>query len=446
MDIIIAGAGGIGFHLAQLLASANQNIRLIDVDEEVLQYAADHLDVFTVRGDASSIDVLRNAGVANCQLFISTTTHESTNLLTAILAKKLGARRTIARVNNPEYIEERQLENFREVGIDELFSPLLLAAEEIGQLIHQVSATDVFNFEDGKISIVGFTVDNSSGLNGKTFDEFKAELPGNIMKPIAILRATKTLRPFGATRIRAQDHIYIATNLENIDRLNAYVGKTLQKVKRLMIVGGGRLALQTARLLEKEFSISVVAGSEKNCKRFIEQLDNSLVIQGKPDNIELLREEGLENMDAFVALTPNSETNIITSLTAERFGVYKTIAHVDNVAYTHISQQIGVDTLINQKLIAANNIFRYFRKGKVEAIKSLQGVEGEIIEFNIAKNNTVTAKPIGELRLPEKAVVAGVVRQDAGLIVEDDFRLQLGDKVIIFAPPSCIESVTNTFR
>ena len=446
MDIIIAGAGGIGFHLAQLLASANQNIRLIDVDEKVLQYAADHLDVFTVRGDASSIDVLRNAGVANCQLFISTTTHESTNLLTAILAKKLGARRTIARVNNPEYIEQRQIDNFREVGIDELFSPLLLAAEEISQLIHQVSATDVTNFEDGKISIVGFTVDNSSVLNGKTFDEFKAGLPDSIVKPIAILRYTETLRPSGSTRIQAQDHIYVATNLQNIDRLNAYIGKTLQKVKRMMIVGGGRLALQTARLLEKEFSVSVVAGKEENCKRFIELLDNALVIQGKPDNIDLLREEGLENMDAFVALTPNSETNIIASLTAERYGVYKTIAHVDNVAYTHISQQIGVDTLINQKLIAANNIFKYFRKGKVEAIRSLQGVEGEIIEFNIAKNNSVTAKPIGELRLPELAVVAGVVRNDSGLIVEDDFQLQLGDKVIIFAPPSCIESVANTFR
>ena len=446
MDIIIAGAGGIGFHLAQLLASANQDIKLIDVDEEVLQYAADHLDVFTVRGDASSIDVLRSAGVASCQLFIATTTHESTNLLTAILAKKLGARRTIARVNNPEYIEERQMENFREVGIDELFSPLLLAAEEIQTLIHQVSATDVFNFEDGKISILGFTVDNSSVLNGKSFDEFKADLPDHMVKPIAILRHTETLRPSGSTRIRASDHIYLATNLQNIDRLNAYIGKTLRKVKRLMIVGGGRLALQTARLLEHEFSISVVAGKEATCKRFIEQLDNALVLQGKPDNIELLLEEGLKNMDAFIALTPNSETNIITSLTAERFGVYKTIAHVDNVAYTHISQQIGVDTLINQKLIAANNIFRYFRKGKVEAIKSLQGVEGEIIEFNIAKNNTVTAKPIGELRLPEKAVVAGVVRQEAGLIVGDNFQLQLGDKVIIFAPPSCIESVANTFR
>lgn len=213
-----------------------------------------------------------------------------------------------------------------------------------------------------------------------------------------------------------------------------------------MIIGDTRLALYTAKMLESTFSITVVVKEQRSCKKFVETLKKALVIEGDPANTEILKDEGLHEMDALIALTPNSELNIISCLIAEKMGVYKTVALVDNSAYTHISQSIGVDTLINKKILAANNIFRYVRKGHVEAIASFHGVDAEIIEFVLHKNNHVTRKPIAELPLPEGAIIAGVIRQDQGIIPSSDFILEIEDKVVVCVLPSCIKKVEAIFK
>ena len=213
-----------------------------------------------------------------------------------------------------------------------------------------------------------------------------------------------------------------------------------------MIVGGTDVGQTTAQLLEKDYNVTIVDQSKETCKHLAENLDNTLIIKANPGNVELLKEEGLENMDAFIALTPNSETNIITSLMAEDAGVFKTIALVDNTDYTHISQNIGVDTIINKKLIAANNIFRFVRKGKVEAITSLHGVKAEIIEFIIQKNNRITKYRLKDLHFPYKAMIGGVIRGEESLIPDGNFQLQLHDKVIVFTLPEAISKVEEMFR
>ena len=428
MNIVIAGSGDIGFHLANLLVEDDHNIILIDLDERLLEHASHHLDVMTIRGDASSISVLSQADLSHTDLYIAATTHETTNLLSSILAKKLGAKRTVARVNNIEYLEKTQRKNFSEMGVDNIFSPRLLASQEIERLIHRCSVTDIFEFEEGELSIVGFTADNSSRLVGMSYVELDEETPDFLIRTIAILRNGSTMIPEKKDRILAGDHIYLSTTLQDFEKLNSYIDKTLQKVKKVMIVGGSQLALETARILEDEFNLSIIIQDEERCKVFLENLNDSLVIHGDAGNIDLLKEEGLESMDAFIALTPNSEINIITSLTAEKCGVYKTIALVDNAAYTHISQNIGVDTLINKKIIAANEIFRYVRKGKVEAIASLQGVNAEIIEFEIHKKNRTVSVPLRELRLPESARIVGIIRDGKGTIPDSEFVFNVGDK------------------
>ncbi len=446
MKIIIAGAGDIGFHLAKLLALEQQDIILIDNNQEVLDYVATHLDVITIRGDSSSIKVLEETGVKNADLFLAVTTSEKTNLITAILSKKLGAKQTIARVNSLEYLTEVTKVHFAQLGVDSLISPRQLAAQEIVRLIHQVSLTDIFDFEKGKISVIGFMMDDHSPLVDQTIREIDKNNPDVPFKPIGILRNHKTIIPGGDTKLYGKDHIYCITKNDTIDQVVKFVGKDLVKVKNIMIVGGTDVGYSTALLLENEYNVTLVEKDKETCKKLAETLNNTLIVKGDPGNVELLKEEGLEIMDAFIALTPNSETNIITSLMAEDAGVFKTIALVNNTDYTHISQNIGIDTIINKKLIAANNIFRFVRKGKVEAITSLHGVNAEIIEFIIEKSNRITKHSLKDLHFPKKAVIAGVIRGEDSLIPNGDFQIQLHDKVIVFALPEAISKVEELFR
>ncbi len=446
MKIIIAGAGDIGFHLAQLLCVENQAITLVDSNNEVLEYAATHLDVLTVSGDASSLDVLMEANVENADLVLAVTTSETTNLMTAILAKKKGARRTIARVSNTEYLKENQGHLFTELGIDSLFSPRLLAAREIQRLINRVSFTDIFEFENGKISVVGITLDDDSPLVNTRMDELKQLVVDVALRPMAILRGHQTIIPNGQVVLKRNDHVYFITRTDKIDLIENFVGSKKRKVKRIMILGGSGMAYETAKLLEDEYSVTLIEASKERCKVLAEKLNNTLIINGRADNVDLLQEEGMDTMDAFIALTPNSETNIIASLTAKNHGVYRTIAQVENKEYTHISQNIGVDTLINKKLIAANNIFRYVRKGRVEAITGLHGVDAEVIEFVVTKNNTLTRKKLRDLHFPKSALVGCVIRGEETLLPNGDFTFQLNDKAIVFAMPGAIAGVERLFR
>ncbi len=446
MKIVIAGAGDIGFHLAKLLSFEQKNIVLIDISAEVLDYAQSHIDVQVIRGDSGSVSILESAGADEADLFLAVTTSEKTNLVSAILAKKMGARQTIARVNNVEYLEAATRQMFCELGVDSLISPRALAAQEIERLVRQSSLTDHFEFEGGKVSLFGITLDSQSTVINQTIDHIAEVHKKFRFKPIAILRGHNTIIPRGGTILRANDHLYFITERENIDEVLEVFGKKGNKASRIMIVGGTDVGLRSAELLEGEYHVTIVDNDKATCKDLVDCLSHSLVIKGDPGNVELLLEEGLKKMDVFIAVTPNSETNIITSLMAKEYGIRKTIALVENADYTHISQNIGVDTIINKKLIAANNIFRYVRKGKIEAITSLHGVDAEIIEFIIQKSNRLTKYPLRELHFPNNALIGGVIRKDTSLIPDGNFQLQLDDKVIVFALPEAINAVEKMFR
>jgi len=446
MKIVIAGAGDVGFHLAELLAFEQRDIVLIDNNQDVLDYAATHLDVMTLRGDASSIEILEQAQVSRAGLVLAVTTSEKTNLLTAILAKKMGARQTIARVKTMDYLEDEQRKMFEELGVDALIAPSQLAAEEIQRLIGQCSFTDIYEFEEGRINLVGLTLGEFSPLANVKLSELYRIDPEVTVRPIAILRGHQTIIPNGETMLLRNDHIYFITDKEDIDALVTIVGKKKLKVKNIMILGGTDLGVATAKLLENDFRVTLVECDKDHCKYLSEILNHTLIINGEPSNFDLLVEEGLDNMDAVIALTNNSEANIIASLTAKNHGVYKTIAQVENKEYTHISQNIGVDTLINKKLIAANNIFRYVRKGQVAAVTSINGVDAEVIEFVVHKENQLTRKALKDLHFPKSALVGGVIRGKESLIPDGNFRFQVDDKVIVFALPEAIAKVENLFR
>ena len=446
MKIVIAGAGDLGFHLAKLLSDEKQDIVLIDTNQEVLDYAAHHLDVYTLKGDASSVAILRQADAGDANMVLAMTTSEKTNLVTAILAKKMGAGQTIARVNSSEYLEKAQRTTFKELGVDRLISPQHLAAQEIERLLRQCELTDIFEFEGGTINLIGFAIDENTPEQFKTVGELLKSYTDEQFKPVAILRKRETIIPREYTRLLNKDHLYFLAGKDQIESILKAVGKTHIKVRNVMILGGTALAYHTAKLLEEKYRVTIVEGNKEQCKLLAERLEHALIIKADPSNIEVLKEEGLAEMDAFIALTPNSETNIITSLMAESAGVYKTIALVDNTDYTHISQNIGVDTLINKKLIAANNVFRFVRKGKIEAITSLHGVEAEIIEYIVHRNNRLTKKPLKEQHFPDNTLIGAVIRDKECIIPTGEFQLNVDDKVIIFAMPDSLGKLDQIFR
>jgi trk system potassium uptake protein len=445
MKIVIAGAGGIGFHLAKLLSSAQHDIVVIDSNRDVLEYASTHLDVQTVLGDASSIKILEDIGMQNASIFLAVTTLENDNLIACILAKKLGAKQTIARINNISNIKREFKSTFQELGVDKIISPSLLASQEIVRLLEMSQLTDRFDFEQGQVTLIGITIHDESYYIEKTIAEIK-ESKGTIHSPIAILRGQQTILPRANTVIKKGDHIYFITDKKDVESLLNTIGKTGKKIKSIMFVGGNIISMTAAKHLENDFKVTIVEESEKQCKWLVDQLNNTLVIKGDPSNFELLHEEGLGQMDAFVAVTQNSETNIMTSLMADTAGVHKTIALVENLEYTHISQNIGVDTIINKKIIAANNIFRYVRKGKVEAIASLHGVDAEVIEYVIHQESKLTKNTLRELKLPNQAIIGAVIRGQETIIPTGDFSLCLNDKVIVLALPSVIGKIEQLFR
>lgn len=447
MKIVIAGAGDVGVHLAKLLASEQQDITLIDQNTEVLEHANSALDVQIIKGDASSLSVLRSAEVDKAELFLAVTTSEKDNLIACILAKEMGAQKTVARVRNQEFLEEESTKLFNTLGIDHVISPVQLAANEIVRLVEYQGVSDVFYFEEGKINLFGIFIGPESELAGKLIGNLTNKYSELNFNPIAVLRGRNTLLPEDVLRIQRNDHIYFLCDDQHRHALLDALGVKKVEPNRIMILGGSDLGRTSAKLLEDKYHVTIVEETKEKCSELVAHLEDALVVRGNPGDIELLLEENLERMDVFIALTPNSETNILTSLLASNYKVNNTIALVDNTDYTHISQNIGVDTLINKKLIAANNIFRFVRKGQIEAITSLHGVDAEIIEFVVhSRKNRLTRKSIKDLKLPKGAVIGSVIRQQTCLIPDGQFKFEPGDKVIVLALAEAIHRVEAIFR
>lgn len=446
MRIIIAGAGDLGFHLAKLLAYEEQDIILIDQDSAVLEYASNHLDVHTIRGSSTSIRILEEANVAKADLLIAVTSIEDTNITTAIIGKSLGAKKTVARISNIEFLQQREKLDLKTIGIDEIISPESLAAREIKRLLKESALTDTFEFEKGILSLVGITVDENSELKDKTLTETAYLNPDHNFTTIAILRDNNTIIPHGENKFQLNDHAYFIAEPTGIERVMSLAGKERIEIKNIMILGGSKVGINTARQLSKKYNIKMIEQDKEKCFTLADELPDTMIINGDGRDIELLKEEGIDRIDAFIAVTGNSETNIISSLVAKNNGVGKTIAAVENMDYIHLSQSIGVDTLINKKLIAANFIFRYIRKGQVLNLTSIHGVDAEILEFEVHPESKILQNELRNLNFPKTAIIGGVIRKGAGHTVRGSFHFQPKDRVVVLSKSECIHRVESFFK
>ncbi len=446
MNIIIAGDGEVGFHLAKLLTDEHHDITVVDPHSDLLQLIESHTDLMTIPGDSTCISVLERAMVRRADLLISVVHDEQINLMTAIIGKKLGAKRTIARVNNTEYLEPKNVELFKSLGIDHLVCPERLAAEEIVTLLEQTAATETFGFSDGKLTLFLIKLDEKAKVVGKTLDQIAEEFPYLDFRAVAIHRDSKTIIPRGHDAFKINDLAYVVTRPSGINTLMRLGGKEAFEIKKVMIVGGGRIGRKTALRLEKMYDLVMVEIDKNRCLTLSNELLDTLVLNGDARDIELLQDEGIGDVDAFIAVTDNSETNILTCLHARKFGVKKTIALVENIDYIDISQNIGIDTIINKKLITASYIARFTMGSEVTSTKVLHGIDAEVFEFVVKPNSPIVKKPIRKLNFPEGAIIGGIVRGDDSYIAVGNFRIKEGDRVVVFSLPSAIHKVDRFFN
>ena len=448
MKIIIAGAGDVGFHLAKLLSYESQDTYIIDFDGEKLEYLNSHLDIITKKGDATSIKLLKEIGVDSADLLIAVTDSQNTNFTISVIGKSLGAKKTIARIDNSEFLNECEVD-FKKFGLDFMISPQELAANEIKMLLDQSSFNDTVAFESGVFNVMGTLLTHNSPIIDLTVKEASHSFPSIDFTTIAIKRqgVSQTIIPRGDTRYELEDQVYFCVPNYSMKDLYPILGKKQFNIKNVMILGGSSIGQKTARnLCKNNFKVKLIEINREKAGLLAEELSDTLVISGDGRDLELLEEENIRETDAFIAVTGNSETNIMSCLVAKSKGVKKTIALVENMDYIDISQTIGIESLINKKLIAASNIFRHIRKGEILALANLHNIDAEVFEFEVKQGAKVTDHPIKDLRFPREAVFGGVIRNKKAMMATGDMQIQTGDKVIVFCLPEAIHTVERLFN
>ena len=446
MKIIIAGAGEVGTYLAKMLYTVDHDIIVIDTDENKLKTIDSHFDFLTVKGSATSISTLKDSDICRADLLIAITETEEANMTIAILGKKLGAKKVIARVNNHEYLEKDNKHFISEMGIDSLVYPEILASEEVVSMLERTGTSKKFGFSSGHISLYVLKLDVNSQIIGKSLEQAAIDNEPYEYRTVAISRNAKTIIPHGADRFQKGDMIYVVTSKAGIDNLMKYTGKKHFPIKNVMIMGGSRIGRKTARALEKKFNVKLIEINKERSFVLADLLDKTLVVNADGTDMDVLLEEGIKNMDAFVAVTSNSETNILTCTIAKKLGVKKTIAEIENLEYMQIADSLGVDSVINKKLIAASHIFSHTMSANVSTVQCLSSTDAEALEFIVRKGSAVLKNKLKYLRFPKKSIIGGVIRGDISFIAKGNTEFKPDDKVIVFALPEAIIQVNKLFK
>ena len=448
MKIVIAGAGEVGFHLAKLLSLESLEITLIDINKESLSYAESHLDIKTIKGNCVSISILKDASVGSSDLLIAVTAEETTNIMVASLSKQLGCKKTIARISTIEFLKQGDSVNFKNIGVDELISPEDLAANEIQELLDQSAFFNNHKFDNGALTLVGTTLEVEAPFVGKTVMEAASVYNDLHFMPVAIQRkdAQSSIIPRGGTIFNEGDIAYFITLREGVNEIYKLAGKVRKSVKNVMILGGGKLAFNTAKkLIQNKINVSLIEQNNSKAIDLADKLPDAVVINGDGTNLELLEEENLNLMDAFISVTGNSETNIMSCLMANSKNVSKTVALVENMDYFKLSHSIGIDNLINKKLLTANTIFRYIRRGDVVEMTMLNNLDVEILEFIVHDQSKVCDKKIKDIDFPRSAIIGGVIKNGKGIIALGDYVVTSEDRVLVCCLSEALEKVESLF-
>ena len=446
MRIILAGAGEVGTHLVKMLSNEDHDIIVIDNDPERLKVIGGSMDVMALEGNANSISILKEAKVSKADLFIAVTYSEDVNITAAILSKKLGAKKTIARIDNDEFLMQANKEIFSNLGIDYMIYPEKIAAREIVGLLVQTGSTEVVEFSGGKLQMYVIRLEDQAPIIGKRLRDLTPEKDNLPFRAVAMTRSGQTIIPSGDDTFEVGDLAYVISSQAGLKELYKHSGKQHFEIRNIMILGGSRIGIKTARQLGNQHYVKMIEIDKQKSFRLSSMLSNTLVINGDGTNMELLKDEGLEKMDAFIAVTGNSDTNILSCLLAKHLGVKRTIAEVENMDYIHLAENIGVDTIINKKLITASRIFRFTMSEEVSSIKCLTGTEAEVMEYVVKPQSKVTEAPLKDIGFPDEAIIGGVIRGKNSFIAHGETQIKPYDRVVVFALPSEIYTVGKFFN
>ncbi len=446
MKIIIAGAGEVGTHLAKLLSREKQDIVLMDDEEEKLSSLGSNFDLMTVVASPTSIKGLKEVGAGEADLFIAVTPDESRNMTACMLATNLGAHKTVARIDNYEYLLPKHKEFFKKLGVNSLIYPEILAAKEIVSSVRISWVRQWWEFSGGALILIGVKMrEKAEILDIPLYKLGGPDLPYHV---VVIKRGNETIIPGGEDSIRLNDIVYFTTTRKYIPYIRKIVGKEeYADARNVMIMGGSRIAVRTAQYVPDYMQVKIVEKDLTRCHRLSELLnDKTMIINGDGRDMGLLVEEGLKNTEAFVALTANSETNILACLAAKRMGVTKTVAEVENIDYIGMAESLDIGTVINKKLITVSHIYQMMLDADVSNVKCLTFANADVAEFTVKEGARITRHPVKDIGLPKGSTIGGLVRNGEGIVVTGNTQIKAGDHVVVFCLNMMIKKIEKYFN
>lgn len=446
MKIIIAGAGAVGTHLAKLLSGEKQDIILMDDDEERLGKLGSNFDLLAVNIPPTSISGLKEAGVAGADLFIAVTPDESRNMTACMLATSLGAKKTVARINNYEYLLPKHKEFFAKLGVDSLIYPEMLAAKEIVDAVKMSWIRQWWEFAGGALVLLGTKMKETAEIQNVPLHELGGRnIPFHI---VAIKRGSETIIPRGDDTIILNDIVYFTTTKKYIPYIRKIAGKENEAdIRNVMIMGGSRIAVRTVQYMPEYMRTKIIESDFNRCNRLTELVDDKvMIINGDGRDMELLLEEGIKNTEAFVALTGNSETNILACLAAKRLGISKTVAEVENIDYISMAESLDIGTVINKKFIAASHIYQMMLDADVSNVKCLTFANADVAEFTVKAGSRITRSQVKDVGLPKGATIGGLIRNGEGILVTGNTTIMENDHVVVFCLGMMIKKLEKFFN
>ena len=446
MKIVIAGAGAVGTHLSKLLSRERQNCVLIDDDENRLEGLREY-DVMTLNASPTSISALKEAGAGSADLFVGVTTEESTNITACIIAHTLGAKKTVARIDNYEYLSAQNQQFFKQLGISSMVYPEVLAAHDIINGLKLSWVRQRWDVHDGALVLLGIKLREGCEILNQPLKNLCG--PNDPYHVVAIKRQDETIIPSGLDTLKLNDLTYFMTTKEYIPYIRKIVGKEhYADVKNVIIMGGGKTAVRAALTTPDYMNVKIIEKDAMRCDKLNQLLtnDDTMVIHGDGRDLGLLEEEGIKTTQAFVALTGNAETNILACLTAKKLGVRKTVAMVENLDYVSMAESLDIGTIINKKTVAASHIYQMMLDADVSNLRSLMLVDSEVAEFVAAEGSRVTRNVVKDLGLPFGVTIGGLVRNGVGMLVNGNSQILPGDSVMVFCHEQKLNNIEKFFK
>lgn len=450
MKIVIIGAGEIGYDLASILSNEKHDVVVLDREKGPLSKVEDSLDVLTIEGNATSVKDLVKSEVAEADILISVTSIDEVNMISCMIGKRLGAKMVIARIRSDEFSDKDAPLTPSDLGIDVMINPELSASHEIAQLLKRSSASDVINLANGKMQLIGIRLEKNSPLIDVSLNQYASDNSELTFRVVAISRRGRTIIPKGNIKFQNYDQIFILSETENINEIVETTGKKETELNSVMIAGGSGMGPMIARLLcadkSKDWFIKLIEPDYDTAESLAIELKDVMVLNGNPTDPDLLVTEGVNDVDAFIAVTDDEESNIISCLLAKHLEVKKTVALVSKPDFIPLAQTIGLDAVVNKKVAASNEIHRYIRRGQVVSVTELRGIKAEVIELIPSEGSKITKKPIKKLNLPDGCLIGGILCDGSVEIATGDTQIQTNDRVIVFSLPNVIDKVTKLFQ